>query len=261
MGNFSVYVLTVVRWRGYGVCSVTYSLSTKRFYQNGTLSLRGLLVCVETRKRCSVGQNPRRVVRHIFCCALTGGFWSHTFLKYTCTDFVGELVNNTHTTQQHTNTHTHKHTNTHSPSVFVWCEWLFDGVKKSVTSLSFSLSPRNQNNRWIVSECVRHGMSICEVTISNMSRFFLCVWCMYKYIQITRYSENMSVCVCVCFHWVLSYACIFMSVYFYWYFTKSEIDRSIMRVLGSMSVGCVGVEVDHLLWWKMKEEEVDVWGD
>jgi hypothetical protein len=26
-GNFSVYVLTVVRWRGYGVCSVTYSLS------------------------------------------------------------------------------------------------------------------------------------------------------------------------------------------------------------------------------------------
>jgi hypothetical protein len=27
-GNFSVYVLTVVRWRGYGVCSVTYSLST-----------------------------------------------------------------------------------------------------------------------------------------------------------------------------------------------------------------------------------------
>jgi hypothetical protein len=27
-GNFSVYVLTVVRWRGYGVCSVTYSLNT-----------------------------------------------------------------------------------------------------------------------------------------------------------------------------------------------------------------------------------------
>jgi monoamine oxidase len=28
-GNFSVYVLTVVRWRGYGVCNVTYSLSTR----------------------------------------------------------------------------------------------------------------------------------------------------------------------------------------------------------------------------------------
>ena len=40
-----------------------------------------------------------------------------------------------------------------------------------------SLSPRNQNDRWIVSECVR--MSICEATISNLSRSF-------------------SVCVCVC---------------------------------------------------------------
>jgi hypothetical protein len=43
--------------------------------------------------------------------------------------------------------------------------------------VSLSLSPRNQNDRWIVSECV--SMSICEDTISNLSRPF-------------------SVCVCVC---------------------------------------------------------------
>ncbi len=43
--------------------------------------------------------------------------------------------------------------------------------------VSLSLSPRNQNDRWIVSECV--SMSICEDTISNLSRSF-------------------SVCVCVC---------------------------------------------------------------
>jgi hypothetical protein len=52
----------------------------------------GLIVCAETRKRCSVAQNLRRLLRHIFWCVFAGGFWSHTFLKSTCTDFGGGLV-------------------------------------------------------------------------------------------------------------------------------------------------------------------------
>jgi hypothetical protein len=56
-----------------------------------------------------------------------------------------------------------------------------------------SLYPRNQNDRWIVSECVR--MSICEATISNLSRSFsvcvgVCVWCTYKYIRMYRDNIN-----------------------------------------------------------------------
>jgi hypothetical protein len=61
--------------------------------------------------------------------------------------------------------------------------------------LFLSLSPRNQNDRWIVSECVR--MSICEDTISNLSRSFsvcvgLCVWCMYKYIRMETTSTEIE---------------------------------------------------------------------
>ena len=140
----------------------------------------GLLVCAEPRKRCSVARNLRRVLRHIFCCAFASGFCSHAFLMSTGTDFGGGLINNTHT---HTHTHTHARTHTHSPSVFVWCESLFDGVTKRARAcmyvhgkfwyqclVSLSLPPRNQNDRWIVSECV--SMSICEDTISNLSRSF-----------------------------------------------------------------------------------------
>jgi hypothetical protein len=49
----------------------------------------------------------------------------------------------------------------------------------SVPSFSLFIFPRNRNDRWIVSECV--SMSICEATISNLSRDlisrdpFLCV--------------------------------------------------------------------------------------
>ena len=58
-----------------------------------------------------------------------------------------------------------------------------------------SFSPRNQNDRWIVSECVR--MSICEFSISNLSRSFsvcvgVCVWCMYKYIRIETTSTEIE---------------------------------------------------------------------
>ncbi len=89
-----------------------------------------MFVCAESRKRCSVAPNLRRVLRHIFCCAFAGGFWSRTFLKSTCTDFGGGLVNNTHTnTQKQTHT-THTSCDTHSPSVIVWCESLFHGVEK-----------------------------------------------------------------------------------------------------------------------------------
>ena len=70
----------------------------------------GLIVCAETRKRFSVEQNLRRVLRHIFCCVFSGGFWSHKFLKSTCTDFGGGLVNNTHTNTQTNTHHTHIHT-------------------------------------------------------------------------------------------------------------------------------------------------------
>jgi hypothetical protein len=108
----------------------------------------GLLVCAESRKRCTVAQNLRRVLSHIFCCAFGGGFWSHTFLK-SCMHVCARKI------------------------------------LVSVSSLSFSLS-WNQNDRWIVSECVI--MSICEDTLSHLSRSFsvyvcVCVWCMYKYIH------------------------------------------------------------------------------
>ena len=43
----------------------------------------------------SVSQNLRRVLCHRFYCTFALGFWSHTFLKSTCTDFDGGLVNNT----------------------------------------------------------------------------------------------------------------------------------------------------------------------
>ena len=36
---------------------------------------------------CSVAQNFRRALCHIFCCAFAGAFCSHVFSKSTCTDF------------------------------------------------------------------------------------------------------------------------------------------------------------------------------
>jgi len=95
--------------------------------------------------------------------------------------------------------HMYTHTSTHTFSFgvcvvweFVWCEQesacmhvCARKILVSVSSLSFSLS-WNQNDRWIVSECV--SMSICEDTLSHLSRSFsvyvcVCVWCMYKYIH------------------------------------------------------------------------------
>ncbi len=58
-------------------------------------------------------------------------------------------------------------------------------VCDSLTHSHSLLSPRNQNYPWIVSECV--SMSICETTVSNLSRSF---------------SVCVCVCVCVCVKYV-----------------------------------------------------------
>ena len=72
--------------------------------------LLGMLVSAEPRNLRAVAQNLHRMLCRIFCCARTGGFWSHSFLKSTCTDFGGGLVNNTHTNTQTNTHHTHIHT-------------------------------------------------------------------------------------------------------------------------------------------------------
>jgi hypothetical protein len=47
----------------------------------------GLLVSTEPRNLRAVAQQLGRLVRHMFCCGLAGGFWARPFLKSTSTDF------------------------------------------------------------------------------------------------------------------------------------------------------------------------------
>jgi hypothetical protein len=49
----------------------------------------GLLVSAEPRKMRALAQKLRRARRHMFFCALAGGFWVRPFLKSTSTDFGG----------------------------------------------------------------------------------------------------------------------------------------------------------------------------
>ncbi len=50
---------------------------------------RGLLGTAEPRQMRTVAQKIGCLVLRMFCRALAGGFWAHTFLKSTCTDFGG----------------------------------------------------------------------------------------------------------------------------------------------------------------------------
>ncbi len=50
---------------------------------------RGCSCSAEPRKMRAVAQKLRRARRHMFFCALAGGFWVRPFLKSTSTDFGG----------------------------------------------------------------------------------------------------------------------------------------------------------------------------
>jgi hypothetical protein len=135
-------------------------------------------------KNARLAQKLRRVRRHMFFCALPDGFWVRTFLKSTLAFLClpishaavwprnPDLKLTRSAAARLVSNNTLTHTQTHFPSVFVWCESVFDSVRKgacvymctqnpsiSVECVSLSLglslallSLRNQNYPWIVSE-------------------------------------------------------------------------------------------------------------
>ncbi len=61
-------------------------------YVSCFLSLRAVSRAAKPRKMRAIAQKLGLLLCHMFCCALAGAFWTHPFLKFTCTDFGGGLV-------------------------------------------------------------------------------------------------------------------------------------------------------------------------
>ena len=61
-------------------------------YVSCFLSLRAVSRAAKPRKMRAIAQKLGLLLCHMFCCALAGAFWTHPFLKFTCTDFGRGLV-------------------------------------------------------------------------------------------------------------------------------------------------------------------------